>query len=80
MTARRRDAAKVGTLARSATQQAPHLTQPNNMSSLSRDRGDLGRWLRGLLGLRRYAQISEVRYSSSAGQRAFGSGLWAVEA
>jgi hypothetical protein len=29
--------------------QTPHLTQPDNYSSLSRDRGDLGRWLRGLL-------------------------------
>ena len=27
--------------------QTPHLTQPNNPSSLLRDRGDLGRWQEG---------------------------------
>jgi hypothetical protein len=34
MDGRRRDEAKVGTLARSATMQTPHLIQPDNRSSL----------------------------------------------
>jgi hypothetical protein len=29
--------------------QAPHLTQPDKLTPLSRDRGALGRWLHGLL-------------------------------
>src|SRR6187399_939656 len=37
MDARRRAAAKVGTLARRATQQTLQLTQPNKVASLSRD-------------------------------------------
>src|SRR3954452_8461521 len=37
MDARRRVAAKVGTLARRATQQTLQLTQPNQTASLSRD-------------------------------------------
>src|SRR3954469_12083776 len=38
MNARRRDEAKVGTLARSATMQAPLLAQPDKRASLQRDR------------------------------------------
>src|SRR4051812_2892099 len=52
MNARRRDEAKVGTLARSATMQAPLLAQPDKRASLQRDRaiwadGCIGCWLRG---------------------------------
>ena len=42
MDARRRDEAKVGTLARSATTQTPHLMQPDQVAPLSRDRGSFG--------------------------------------
>jgi len=47
MDARRRDEAKVGTLARSATTQTPHLTQPNNIR-LFRGTGAL--WADGRAG------------------------------
>src|SRR3954447_13378213 len=63
MNARRRDEAKVGTLARSATMQAPLLAQPDKRASLQRDRAI---WADGCIGCCLGGRISSCHTVPSA--------------